>query len=101
MTEFTVCVELRGLGQNDYALLNAKLAEAGYSHTVEGTDDSGKRGTWELPTGVYSYKSETLSAADVRQRVKEIAAEITNQAWVVVTGVQGRSWSTRRLKSAG
>ena len=96
MSNFTVRVELHGANESHYELLHAYMAAAGFFKFVSGATPCGESGTWKLPTAEYDYSSER-SAADVRDAVKLLADSVKPGAWVLITEVASRAWSTEKI----
>lgn len=98
MAIFTVRVEMHGATSKDYDLLHERMAAKGFKRFLEGQDDSGGNGLYELPTGEYDYTAE-VTARDVRELVKGIAGSVKPGAWVLITEIKNRVWHTRKVRS--
>jgi hypothetical protein len=99
MSQFTVRVELHHATSADYDTLHDKLDFYGFSREIAGTDASGIGGTWILPTAEYDYSDDTKTAPEVRDLVKLLADSVKIGAWVLVTEVKTRSWTTKKIRS--
>lgn len=99
MSSFTIRVELHGASADQYELLHTMMNLQGFKRTIAGTNTSGAPGVWKLPSGEYDYSSDDESAAQVRDKAKIIGDAIKRGAWVLVTKVAERSWSTEQVRS--
>jgi hypothetical protein len=99
VAQFTVRVELHGAIAAQYDLLHQRMEAAGFSRFIPGIDASGAAGLWQLPTAEYNFVIEE-NAQQVRERAKLIADSVALGAWVLVTQVADRSWTTMKVQSA-
>lgn len=99
MAQFTIRVELHGATPEHYETLHLRMAQNGFKRIIAGVDSSGAKGWWQLPTGEYDGESNE-SATKVRDNIKLIADSVKLGAWVLVTQVADRSWTTVKV-SAG
>ncbi len=97
MAEFTVRVELHGGSDHHYELLHSFMLAHGFQREIVGVDNSRARAAWRLPAGEYNYVSDA-SAAAVRDQVKVLADSVRPGAWVLVTKVAERAWTTQKLR---
>jgi len=98
MPQFTVRVELHGADASHYERLHGGMEALGFHRWIEGIDESGNRGKWQLPTGEYDG-TVSMTAKEVRDSVRLIASAVKPGAWVLVTQVAARSWNTRKLQA--
>lgn len=98
MAQFTVRIELHGATDSHYTLLHTLMANAGFERFIAGTDISGIAGKWQLPSGEYDGTSDE-TATVLRSRLKILADGVKPGAWILVTKVADRSWSTLKLKA--
>lgn len=96
MAQFTVRIELHGASSAHYDLLHERMEAANFKRALAGIDSSGAQGWWQLPTGEYDFES-TGNVQLVRDQAKMIADSVKPGAWVLVTEVANRSWSTLKL----
>lgn len=99
MADFTIRVELHSASGTDYETLHLLMAGLGCRREINGTDASGARGVWVLPSAEYDYSDMSRSAFQVRDMVKLIADQVKPESWVLVTEVKNRAWSTRKVRS--
>lgn len=98
MALFTVRVELHSATADQYAQLHKLMEANGFRRLIAGLDPSGAAGWWQLPTGEYDCEfNET--AEDVRRKVKLLADSVKAGAWVLVTQVAGRAWTTQKVQT--
>jgi hypothetical protein len=98
MAQFTVRIELHGASDSHYTLLHSLMANMGFQRFIEGKDAAGLPGKWQLPSGEYNGMADE-TATELRARIKTLADGVKPGAWVSVTGVASRSWSTIKLKA--
>jgi hypothetical protein len=96
MTGFTVRVELHGADGKEYETLHQSMARYGFRRTIRGVDARGATHDYVLPTAEYDHQS-TSTSAEVRDLAKRIADSVRTGAWVLVTQVADRAWSTHAI----
>ncbi|MDR7154701.1 hypothetical protein J2W40_001516 [Sphingobium xenophagum] len=98
MAQFTVRVELHGATAAHYETLNQRMEAANFKRLISGTDSTGAKGWWRLPSGEYDYEADSKPEL-VRDLVKILADSVKSGAWVLVTQVSARSWNTERIRN--
>lgn len=98
-SNFTIRVEIQGTGATNYDALDRAMHSAGFSSEIKGTDNSGNTGVWILPKGEYDFAGENLNSMAVRDIVQDVLTANGIRAWIVVTEVKSRSWSTRKIRT--
>jgi hypothetical protein len=88
MPTFTTRVELHQGSYQDYENLHAAMENAGFSRHV--TSDGGR--TYHLPTAEYD-RSGDLTRSQVFNQAKTAAATTGKDYAVLVTELNGRTWS--------
>jgi len=99
MSQFTVRVELHQASSADYENLHERMASHGFNREISGVDASGIGGVWILPTAEYDYSDDAQSAEQVRNLAKTIADSVKTGAWILVTEVKTRSWTSKKIRS--
>tara|TARA_Y100001933_G_scaffold81317_1_gene82603 strand:+ start:1374 stop:1673 length:300 start_codon:yes stop_codon:yes gene_type:complete len=98
MSNFSIRIEMVGIPASQYDLLDRALISAGFSKEIRGKDSTGRQASWLLPLGEYDYSSDSETASEVRDKVKDLGEDFCDRLWIVVTEVKTRSWSLRRSK---
>ena len=97
MAQFTVRIELHSATSEQYTTLHTLMEASGFRRVIRGVDASGSQGWWQLPIGEYDGDfNET--AVQVRDRAKLISDAVKTGAWVLVTQVADRSWTTQKIQ---
>ncbi|MGA0600521.1 hypothetical protein ACO2Q3_07430 [Caulobacter sp. KR2-114] len=94
MADFTVRVELRGGSEGDYDALYVAMEKSGYLRIVQADD-----GSWyQLPSGEFNLRNSDLTVRQVADFAKQVAENIRQGAWVIVTQAVARYWHTDKTK---
>lgn len=99
MSNFSIRIQLLNAEELDYETLDRSFVEAGFSKELRGKDSTGRSASWSLPIGEYDYSSDTETAPEVRDKVKDLVDDLGKRSWIVVTEVKARSWSLKRAKT--
>jgi hypothetical protein len=93
MSSFTTRVELHGAIWQQYDLLHAAMERSGFRRWVLGVNAHGTH-RFILPTAEYDFEA-AMTSEQVRDLALRIANGVKPGAWVLVTEVASRAWSTK------
>lgn len=93
MSSFTTRIELHKATDDDYEILHAAMAKAGFLRTIK--DSEGK--TYKLPTAEYNYEGE-ITRSQVFEKAENAAISTKKGYWILVTQSAGRTFKLEEIK---